>query len=464
MGRTLTVIVVAIINIPSLAFTAVHMSLLGQLAHLFQLHSTALELLSLTVVVATGLLFNPSTLLRSRPSWRSFLLLGSGLALSLGLGVHYSLRSSSAIAEGVRFRIASLLFTCGSLVLYYIFVLWLRLLGWYLSRQDPSRILIIGSGRLAVVAWKNLRDSHAGSNIIAGFADYRPTHEMPFEVASLAVASIDTLEDYLLRNAVDKVVIAMPMKSCYEQAQTAVRIAESAGMEVLISSELFDNSALRPPSTAFAGPESVLSISDMRWDIMIKRLTDIVGAFVGLILLTPAIAIIAVAVRLTSPGPAFFAQQRCGYKRRLFTIYKFRSMVVNAPELMESLEHLNELDGPVFKIAADPRVTALGRFLRATSLDEVPQLWNVLRGDMSLVGPRPMSIRDVSLFTDLQFMRRFSAKPGMTGSWQVSVRSSGGFDQWILHDFHYLDNWSLRLDFQILLRTIPAVLKRSGAM
>jgi lipopolysaccharide/colanic/teichoic acid biosynthesis glycosyltransferase len=144
-------------------------------------------------------------------------------------------------------------------------------------------------------------------------------------------------------------------------------------------------------------------------------------------------------------------------------MWKFRSMVQNAPELMAALEIKNEAAGPIFKIKDDPRVTRVGSFLRKTSIDELPQLWNVLVGDMSLVGPRPMSVRDVSLFSEAALMRRFSVRPGLTGIWQVAGRSSLTFDQWIAMDFTYIDDWSLSLDLKILARTVPAVLKRSGA-
>ncbi len=139
-------------------------------------------------------------------------------------------------------------------------------------------------------------------------------------------------------------------------------------------------------------------------------------------------------------------------------------MVRDAPQRMAALETQNEADGPIFKITNDPRITPIGRWLRRTSLDELPQLWNVLLGDMSLVGPRPMTVRDVSLFSEAQLMRRFSVRPGMTGSWQVAARGSFNFDQWIALDFAYIDDWSLGLDLKILARTLPAVLRRSGAV
>src|SRR5690606_23702383 len=154
---------------------------------------------------------------------------------------------------------------------------------------------------------------------------------------------------------------------------------------------------------------------------------------------------------------------RYGYNRRLFRMYKFRTMTVGAEAMQEQLEHLNEARGPVFKIRDDPRITPIGRFLRRTSLDELPQLFNVLKGDMSLVGPRPLPKRDVNHFQDAWLMRRFSVLPGLTCLWQVSGRSNLGFDDWVTLDLAYIDRWSLRLDFLILLRTIPAVFKGTGA-
>jgi len=197
---------------------------------------------------------------------------------------------------------------------------------------------------------------------------------------------------------------------------------------------------------------------------VIKRLLDIAGSLIGLCLLSPVFLAIAIAIKLTSKGPVFFAQDRFGYRRRLFRMYKFRSMVSNAPELMAQLEKHNEAKGPIFKIRRDPRITPLGRFLRASSLDELPQLWNVLVGNMSLVGPRPMSVRDVLLFSEATLMRRFTVKPGITGLWQVSGRSTLGFEKWIEMDFNYIDTWSLALDFQILARTVRAVFKGTGAV
>ena len=177
----------------------------------------------------------------------------------------------------------------------------------------------------------------------------------------------------------------------------------------------------------------------------------------------PLWVVIAIAIKLTSPGPVFFAQERYGWRKRRFRMFKFRTMVTGAEALQGSLESRNEADGPVFKIADDPRVTRVGRFLRRTSLDELPQFVNVLRGEMSLVGPRPLPLRDVGRFSEAWLMRRFSVVPGVTGLWQISGRSNLGFAEWIAMDLDYIDRWSLALDARILLGTIPAVCRGTGA-
>jgi lipopolysaccharide/colanic/teichoic acid biosynthesis glycosyltransferase len=195
----------------------------------------------------------------------------------------------------------------------------------------------------------------------------------------------------------------------------------------------------------------------------VKRAFDLVAAIGLLILLSPVMIAIAIGIKLTSPGPVIFSQWRYGRNRRLFKMLKFRTMVPDAETLQIALEHLNEVGGPVFKIADDPRVTPFGRFLRRTSLDELPQLFNVLRGEMSFVGPRPLPVRDVSRFNEGRLMRRFSVVPGLTCLWQIGGRNEIGFDEWLRLDLHYIDEWSLRLDFLILLRTIPAVIRGTGA-
>jgi exopolysaccharide biosynthesis polyprenyl glycosylphosphotransferase len=198
--------------------------------------------------------------------------------------------------------------------------------------------------------------------------------------------------------------------------------------------------------------------------MLVKRALDILGASVALVIFSPVMLLAAVAVRLTSSGPVVFVQERYGLNKRRFKMFKFRTMVQNAEALQSQLEKNNEAQGPVFKIKNDPRVTSIGRFLRKTSIDELPQLFNVLRGEMSLVGPRPLPERDVSRFAESSLLRRFSVKPGLTCLWQISGRSNTQFDNWIRQDLQYIDQWSLGLDIAILLKTVPAVIKGRGAV
>ncbi len=202
------------------------------------------------------------------------------------------------------------------------------------------------------------------------------------------------------------------------------------------------------------GPTRILSLA-------VKRGMDVVGAVVGLVLLSPVLLVAAVAVLLAEGRPVLYGQIRIGLHGRPFRMYKFRTMVRDADERFESVQHLNERSDVTFKAAADPRITRLGRVLRATSIDELPQLWNVLRGQMSLVGPRPPLEREIVHY-DVWHRRRLSMKPGITGLWQVEARTDPEFDHWVERDLDYIDRWSLALDLQILLRTVPAVLGRTG--
>jgi exopolysaccharide biosynthesis polyprenyl glycosylphosphotransferase len=198
------------------------------------------------------------------------------------------------------------------------------------------------------------------------------------------------------------------------------------------------------------------------WRATAKRSFDVLGAGLGLLLLSPVIALVAVAVRLDSPGPVFYGQTRVGRGNRPFRIWKFRTMVTNADELLEELAELNQADGPLFKIDHDPRITRVGRFLRRTSVDELPQLWNVLRNDMSLVGPRP-GLPSEAVHWDAELRERLRVKPGITGMWQVHGRSDASFDEYARLDLYYVHNWSLLVDIGILARTIPTVLWSKGA-
>jgi len=334
-----------------------------------------------------------------------------------------------------------------------------------IAARDPQLVVIVGTGNRALKAWREIRFRYNGSVKILGFVDDRRSNERSPEIADRYLGTIDDLGGLLLRNVVDELLVAVPLKSCYAMAQRAIAIAEKVGARVVYMQDMYETTlkhSSSPSRELFS--ELVPLPQEYVMAQAVKRLVDIVGSLVGLCLLSPVYLVVGLAVKLTSKGPVFFSQKRFGYRRRLFRMYKFRTMVSNAPELMAQLESQNEASGPIFKIRRDPRITPLGRFLRASSLDELPQLWNVLLGNMSLVGPRPMSVRDVSLFSEAMVMRRFTVKPGITGLWQVSGRSSLAFEKWIELDFKYIDKWSLTLDFQILARTVRAVLKGTGAV
>jgi len=333
------------------------------------------------------------------------------------------------------------------------------------SADGMVRTVILGSGRRASKAWRELRIKHSKTHQFLGFIDDLDPFEMPPDMKANYLTDVDHLADFLIRNVVDELIVAVPSRSCYEMAQRAVEIAESAGVRVSCLQDIYalwHSTNLRSRAEPFF--ELVPHDRTHHLSHGCKRMLDFTLALFGLICLAPLFLLLAIAVKATSKGPVFFVQDRHGYRRRRFRMYKFRSMVHNAPELMAGLEHQNEASGPVFKIKNDPRVTAIGKLLRTSSLDELPQLWNVLRGDMSLVGPRPMSVRDVSLFDNATLMRRFSVRPGITGIWQVSGRSALSFEQWIRLDFQYIEDWSLELDLMILVRTVRALLKRTGAV
>ena len=242
--------------------------------------------------------------------------------------------------------------------------------------------------------------------------------------------------------------------------------SESEGVEVWIVTNQI-NGIVGTPQVSTAGTSRILVFHRTRsevWYNYIKRVTDIMGALVGMILLSPLLIVIALTVKFTSPGPVIFKQVRSGKRGKRFTIFKFRSMVDNASELHENLHHQNEMEGPVFKITKDPRVTPVGAFLRRTSLDEFPQLWNVLRGEMSLVGPRPLPDYETKKIELSAHRRRLSVKPGLTCLWQIKGRSSiTSFEDWVHLDLEYIDHASFVLDLWIILRTIPVVIFRRGA-
>jgi exopolysaccharide biosynthesis polyprenyl glycosylphosphotransferase len=330
--------------------------------------------------------------------------------------------------------------------------------------HEATRVLIVGSGPLAHKLYcQVLERQRAGECELVGFADSNPTIQFP-EIQTRVIGNLEQLDALLMQHVIDEVLVALPIKSHYAEIQKVIEACEQAGVQSRYSADVFRTRIASPRmDVSHRQPDVAMQVAPDDYRLLIKRMMDIVGALIGLILAAPLFALIAIAIKLTSRGPVLFAQERCGWRKRRFKMLKFRTMVDGAEALQASLEDCNEAAGPVFKMMSDPRITRLGRVLRTTSLDELPQLWNVLRGDMSLVGPRPLPVRDVDRFCEPWWMRRFSVTPGITGLWQVSGRSSIAFDRWLELDLEYIDRWSLRADLLILLKTVPAVLRAKGA-
>lgn len=327
-------------------------------------------------------------------------------------------------------------------------------------------VLIVGTNSRAVTFAEAMTAKPELGYTLAGFVDdawvgpLLASHTEPKLASNIA-----GFRSYLRNHIIDEVVLALPIKSFYDQEGELLQICEEHGVVVRVLTDLFENGTAST-EVAQVGNDFLLSYYRVPTDkigLGLKRLVDVVGSSLLLILFSPIMLAAFIFVKLDSKGPAFFSQERIGLNKRRFRIFKFRSMVTNAEMLQVHLESVNEVQGPVFKIKDDPRTTRVGKILRKTSIDELPQLFNVIRGDMSLVGPRPLPVRDYTGFNRDWQRRRFSVRPGITCLWQVSGRSAISFDQWMRLDMEYIDRWSLWLDIKILAKTIPAVVRGVGA-
>ncbi|PWU14626.1 MAG: exopolysaccharide biosynthesis polyprenyl glycosylphosphotransferase [Verrucomicrobia bacterium] len=272
---------------------------------------------------------------------------------------------------------------------------------------------------------------------------------------------VEMLHDYSVNG-----VILSAKHTYFDQVEQVIRACELEGVEAWVVADFFRTQISRTSLDDFYGrPVMVFRTApESSWQGLFKQLLDFFGALILLALGALPMLVFAILVKRSSPGPVFFRQQRSGLNGRPFTILKFRTMVTNAEQLKHELAAMNEMSGPVFKVTNDPRVTRIGRWLRKSSLDELPQLFNVLRGEMSLVGPRPLPVDEVKRFNDLAHRRRLSVKPGLTCLWQISGRNNvSNFDEWVQLDLKYIDTWSLWLDLKILARTVPVVLAGTGA-
>jgi exopolysaccharide biosynthesis polyprenyl glycosylphosphotransferase len=325
--------------------------------------------------------------------------------------------------------------------------------------------LILGTNQRAIEFARRLDATPEWGYRVLGFVDQEWHDCAGLEKPYPLCCTFDDLSEYLRRNVVDEVANYLPLRSFYEHSSRIASLCELHGIFMRYDTEIFDLKIARGRAADVDGSGHITTHSSPLdgWPVLVKRIVDVTLSLALIVILAPVLAAVGLMVKLTSRGPVLFRQERMGRNKRRFFIYKFRTMVPNAERLLPALERLNEAAGPVFKIRNDPRMTPLGRLLRRSSLDELPQLFNVLRGDMSLVGPRPLPLRDYEGFDQDWQRRRFSVRPGITCLWQVNGRSNVGFDHWMKLDLQYLDEWSLWLDVKILAQTIPAVMKGSGA-
>jgi len=361
-----------------------------------------------------------------------------------------------------------ILFVVLSAVILLLEKIVLRIVARYvrLKGLNYRTTLIVGTGRRAIEIAKVIEghkywgykilgfvsDGHRLSN---GWARYRVYGNVP-DLRNL-------LERGQTPEPIDEIVFAVTRKKLDEMKQIFL-MCEELGIRTRVAMNFFPNKVARIEIEDLEGIPflTFTTTPSNETQLALKRLLDIAVAMLLLTLSLPALLVAMIAIKLTSPGSVLFKQERIGLNGRIFTLYKFRTMIADAHERRGEVSHLNEMTGPVFKAKDDPRVTAVGRFLRKFSLDELPQLWNVLKGDMSLVGPRPPIPEEVGAYQRWH-RRRLSMKPGLTCLWQISGRNNVDFDRWMQLDLQYIDNWSPSLDLKILLRTIPAVLLGRGA-
>jgi exopolysaccharide biosynthesis polyprenyl glycosylphosphotransferase len=332
--------------------------------------------------------------------------------------------------------------------------------------RSLRHLVIIGCGprgaRLGAEIWRRPELGY----LLLGYIDDLPApasalHGDPEKL----LGGLKDVRSTLAQLEVDEIIICLPIRSQYETIAQIISSAAQMGITVRMPADFFD---LRLARARLDHLDSIPIVTlaeaaPMSLGLLVKRGVDVTCASLALTLLAPVFLVIAIAIKLDSSGPVFFAQERIGLGRRRFRMWKFRSMVKDAEARLAELENLNEVKGAAFKMKDDPRVSRVGRLLRRLSLDELPQLFNVVTGEMSLVGPRPLPVRDVEKIPNGWQWRRFAMKPGITCLWQVNGRHKIDFDHWMELDIQYIDNWSPALDMEILAKTVPAVLRGTGA-
>jgi exopolysaccharide biosynthesis polyprenyl glycosylphosphotransferase len=322
----------------------------------------------------------------------------------------------------------------------------------FAQSQFKRRFILVGTEREIARMRQELK-SHAGDSVEV-MAEFNLTETPVQQIVNL-------LHDHSVFG-----VILSAKHTNFEQVEYVIRACELEGIEVWLIADFFSTQISRTSLDELVGRPLLIfrTTPEASWHNLAKQLLDFFGALLLLVFLSPLFLAIAIAIKFASPGPVFFQQKRSGLNGSPFTLYKFRTMVTNAEQFKQELEAMNEMSGPVFKITNDPRVTPIGKFLRKYSLDELPQLFNVLRLEMSLVGPRPLPVDEVKRFDNLAHRRRLSVKPGLTCLWQISGRNQiTDFKDWVRLDLEYIDHWTFWLDLKILVLTIPVVVRGTGA-
>ncbi len=323
-------------------------------------------------------------------------------------------------------------------------------------------VLIIGTNQRAYDFAHLIEEKKELGYRLIGFLDN--TKHLSNEKVKL-LGSLKDFNTILKDQVIDEIVVTLPIKSCYDKIETILQQAEEQGITVRYLSTFFNTNISRVREEKFEDflVMTLFSTPQDSWGYLAKRVLDFSAGLILAVLMFPLMMFVALAIKLDSPGSVLFVQKRVGQNKRIFRLYKFRTMRTDAEDMQMNLENLNEMDGPVFKIRNDPRITKVGWWLRKLSIDELPQIINVIKGDMSLVGPRPLPIRDYKGFNKDWQRKRFSIRPGITCTWQIQGRNDISFEEWMKLDLEYVNNWKFIHDVEILLKTIPAVIKGRGA-
>jgi exopolysaccharide biosynthesis polyprenyl glycosylphosphotransferase len=329
--------------------------------------------------------------------------------------------------------------------------------------QGVDRVVIVGAGEVGRTVMRNLLAQPELGYRVVGFLDDDPAKSSTDIGPIRALGTLDELPQAIQANSIDQVIITLPWQY-HRKVIRLVTEAEKSGVRARVVPDLFQLSLGGVDVEAVNGIPliSVKESALTGFNRTLKRIVDVVIAGLAMVVISPVWALIALAIKLDSPGPILFRQERVGFRGKQFTVFKFRSMTVDAEQQLDKLREQNEAAGPLFKIRDDPRRTRVGRFIRRTSLDELPQFINVLRGDMSMVGPRPGLASEVAQYQDWH-RKRLEVLPGLTGLWQVSGRSELTFDEMVMLDIYYAENWSLGMDLRIIIRTVPQFIFGDGA-